>query len=60
VVRADWFRRRPLLTRKQRGKKKVTTYLRRNVSQATWALHLLMPKSGLLTDVNASDVEGEF
>ena len=38
----------------------MTTYLGRDVSPAMWTLHLLMPKSGLLTDVDASDAEGEF
>jgi hypothetical protein len=38
----------------------MTTYLGRNVSQAMQTLHLLMPKSGFLADVDASDAEGEF
>jgi hypothetical protein len=49
-----------LTAQKATGKEKVTTYLSRIVSQAMWTLHLLMPKSGLLTDVDARDAEGEF
>jgi len=45
---------------KAQTQKKVTTYLGRNVSQEMWAFHLLMPKSGHFTDVEASDAEGEF
>ena len=46
VVWADWFSQQPLQTGKQRGQKKLTTYLGR--------------KLGLLTDVDANDDEGEF
>ena len=61
MVWADWFSQRLLLqTGKQWGQEKVTTYLGRNVSQAIWALYLLMPNSGLFTDVDTSDAEVEF